>query len=520
MQPVYRIAFTVMAGGVVVGLDATMTNVALETFLRDLHTTLPTAQWIGTAYLLAMTAAIPATGAVIARFGARRMWLLAVAIFLAGSVLCGLAWSVGGLIAGRVVQGIGGGMILPLSQAIIAQAAGRDRLGRVMAVLGVPAMLGPVLGPVAGGLLLDHAGWRWIFLINIPFCLAALLAAVRFLPQDAPAVPARPASGDAALADATSVTGREPATHEPARPAPGAAAPGAAVPGEAAFAKGREREALAKRRSASATRPDLVGLALLPAGCATLVYGLAEAGRAGDTAQMLIPLLAGVALLAGFVVHAARAHVVPLIDLRLFRHRGFTGPIVVIFLSGVAMFGAIALIPLYFQQVRGATAFEAGLLIAPQGLGLGVALVVAGRLTDRLPPRPIVLTGLTLVALANLFFTRLSPDTGRLPIAAALVVSGLGLGATLVPVMAAPFRVLAPAEIPGASTAIRIFQQLGASFGGALVALLLQSALTGGADRAAAFGLTYRWLTAAALVALAAALLMPATRPSVPAGPR
>jgi EmrB/QacA subfamily drug resistance transporter len=451
-----RLVGVIMLGAFAVQLDATMTNVAVNTLLEQFDAGLTTIQWVGTGYLLAMTMMIPLAGWAADRFGTRTLWMLSLAGFLAGSLLAGLAWSAGSLIAFRVVQGIGGGMLVPLAQTILAQAAGPDRLGRVMAAIGIPAMLGPVLGPVLGGLIVTDLNWRWIFFVNVPVCLVGLLLARRVLP---------------------------------------------AV------------------RSTGAARVDLLGLALLPPGCAAVVYGLAEAGRHGrfDDPAVLAGLGLGTALLAGFAGHALRTRREPLIDLRLLADRTFAACAAVVFLSGIALFGAIILLPLYQQQVRGASPLHAGLLLAPQGVGMALGLVTAGRLTDRIGPRPIVLVGLVVTALGTLTYTQVAADTSQLLLGAALVVSGAGMGATIVPVLASPYRGLATAAIPRATSAIRMFQQLGGAFGGAVLAVVLQRQLaTPGAidpaGRAAAFGVTFWWVLGCTLIAVLPALLLPRAR--------
>src|SRR5262245_2993077 len=178
------LALAVMLGAVMVGLDATMVNVALDTLAREFHTSLATIQWVSTAYLLALATVIPLSGWAIERFGARRTWTVSLVLFTGGSVLCGFAWSAGSLIAFRALQGLGGGMITPLMQTILARSAGPERLPRAMAAIAVPAMLAPVLGPTLGGLIVNSASWRLIFLINVPICLIALFASRRVTMPD------------------------------------------------------------------------------------------------------------------------------------------------------------------------------------------------------------------------------------------------------------------------------------------------------------------------------------------------
>jgi EmrB/QacA subfamily drug resistance transporter len=458
-----RLALTLMLGAVMVALDMTMVNVALDTLVRDFHTSIATIQWVSTGFLLALAMVIPLTGWAIERFGAKPVWLLSVAVFIAGSVLCGLAWSAGSLIAFRVVQGMGGGMIIPLIQTVLARAAGPNRLGRVIGVVGVPAMLGPVLGPVLGGVIVSDASWRLIFYINVPICLVALVAS-RGLPMP-----------------------------ELKRP--------------------------------SASRLDVLGLSLLSPALVTIVYGLSQAGTRGSFADghVLVAMAAGASLLAGFAVHALRTRTEPIIDLRLFRDRTFASFSAVVFFFSMAMLGTALLLPLYYQQVRGEDALHAGLLLAPQGLGMGIALVLAGRLTDRLSARPIILAGLALTAAATLAYTQIGEHTSVVLLSAAALISGAGIGTALVPAMTGIYKGLRQEAVPRATSSIRIFQQLGGSFGIAILAVILQQQASErgtAAGLAQAFGHTFWWALAFIALALLPTLLLPgghAGRPSMTA---
>src|ERR671925_1631613 len=162
-------------------LDVTIVNVAIPTLGREPGTSIATIQWVMTGYLLAFAAVIPLAGWTSGRFGPKRVWLASLLAFMAGSVLAGSAWSIEALIGFRVLQGLGGGLLMPVGQTILAQAAGPQRMGRVMSVVGVPMLLGPILGPVIGGLIVDQWSWRWIFFVNLPVGLAALLLAWRLL---------------------------------------------------------------------------------------------------------------------------------------------------------------------------------------------------------------------------------------------------------------------------------------------------------------------------------------------------
>jgi EmrB/QacA subfamily drug resistance transporter len=452
-----RLALTLMLGAVMVALDMTMVNVALDTLVRDFHTSVATIQWVSTGFLLALATVIPLTGWAVERFGARPVWLVSLVVFITGSVLCGLAWSAASLIAFRVLQGVGGGMIMPLIQTVLARAAGPDRVGRVMGVVGVPAMLGPVLGPVLGGVIVSGASWRLIFYINVPICLAALIATRGLVMPDL--------------------------------------------------------------KRPSAFRLDLVGLSLLSPGLVAIVYGLSQAGTRGSFADVHVvaPIASGLALLAGFAIHALRSRTEPIIDVRLFRERNFASFTGVVFFFSMAMLGTALLLPLYYQQVRGEDALHAGLLLAPQGLGMGIALVVAGRLADRVSARPIILAGLALTAAATFAYTQIGADTSVALLSVAALISGAGIGTALVPAMTGAYKGLRQEAIPRATSSIRVFQQLGGSFGIAILAVVLQQQ---GARRATATGLAYAfshtfwWALGFIALALVPTLMLPSGRSS------
>src|ERR1700738_488626 len=179
---VWRVSAVVIIGSIMSILDTTIVNVALATLGRDMHSTITDIQWVVTGYMLSLAAVIPITGWAARRFGAKQVYLVSLVLFTAGSALCGLATSTTELILFRVLQGIGGGMILPIGQLMMPEAAGPKRMGRVMSIVAVPAMLAPILGPTLGGLIVDNASWRWIFYVNLPIGLIAVIAALRILP--------------------------------------------------------------------------------------------------------------------------------------------------------------------------------------------------------------------------------------------------------------------------------------------------------------------------------------------------
>jgi EmrB/QacA subfamily drug resistance transporter len=457
-----RLIVILLLGAIPSLLDTTIVNVAIDTIGRDLHTTVSAIQWIITGYLLSFAMVIPLSGWVLARFGGRAAWVFSLTVFLAGSVLSGAAWNIGALIGFRVLQGVGGGLMMPLLTTLITQAAGGRLLGRLMAAVSLPVAVVPILGPVVSGLIISNVSWRWIFYVNVPICLAGLVLAWRGLPRRQPQHPG------------------------------------------------------------SATRPrlDVTGLMLLCPALVGLLYGLAQVSDAGGFAhpRVLIPLLAGSALLAGFIWHALRMAGEPLVDLRLFRSRTFTGASGLMFLAGLSIYGAMLLLPLYFQQARGYSALTAGLLLVPQGIGSILPRTIVGKLTDRLGARPVSLAGIVLAAVGTVPFALAGPRTSDVLLVAALLVRGAGLGAATIALMAGAFQGLSRAQLPHASSATRIVQQVGGAFGAAVLVVILSGQArqgTGLTGLTVAFDHTFWWCVGFCALAVLPALLM-AGRPQAP----
>jgi EmrB/QacA subfamily drug resistance transporter len=441
---VWRIASVVILGSIMSILDTTIVNVALETLGRELHSTLADIQWVITGYMLALAAVIPVTGWAARRFGPRRLYLLSLVLFTAGSVLCGFASSTTQLILFRVLQGIGGGMLLPVGQMMMAAAAGPKRMGRVMGVVAVPAMLAPILGPTIGGLIVDNASWRWIFFVNLPVGALAFAAALRILPR------------------------------------------------------GERQEA---------GRLDVGGLALMVSGLPLLTYGLAEIGATGSftASRAVVPLLAGLALIGVFIWHALRTKR-PLLDLHLYRRATFASASVAMFCLGAALFGGMILMPLYWQQIRGESVVATGLLTAPMGIGMALVMPLVGRLTDRFGGGPLALFGVVVTTVATIAFGFIGAHTSISWLSAAMFVRGMGVGFAFMPAMAAAFASLEPSELPDATPQLNVLQRIGGSIGTAVLAVVLERALAGTTSlgaAASAYGTAFWWslgITALAIV--------------------
>jgi EmrB/QacA subfamily drug resistance transporter len=451
---VWRIAAVIVLGSIMSILDTTIVNVALATLHHDLHSPLSDIQWVITGYLLSLAVVIPLSGWSSRRFGAKRVYLISIVLFTAGSALCGVAGSTTSLIIFRVLQGIGGGMIMPVGQMILAGAAGPSRMGRVMAVTGVPTMLAPIIGPTIGGLLIDSASWRWIFFVNVPIGIIATVLAVRLIPA-------------------------------------------------------------ANNDRSAAQRLDVFGLLLLATGLPLLTYGLAEIGTTGSfgSPKVLVSIGLSVVLIAGFVMHALRAKV-PLLDLSLYRRSTYASASAAMFFLGAALFGVMILLPLYFQNVRHESVLDTGLLLAPQGFGMALMMPIVGRLTDRVGGGPLAIIGVIITALIGIPFGLIGANTSFFWLSVEQVIRGVGIGFAFMPAYIAAMAALERHELPDAAPQLNVLMRVGGSLGTAILAVVLQRAvLSAGrhptvAAVAGAYGTSFWWGVAFIAVAIVPCVIL------------
>jgi EmrB/QacA subfamily drug resistance transporter len=441
---VRRIGIVTILGSVMSVLDTMVVNVALDSLSRKLHTDIKTIQWVVTGYLLALAATLPISAWAARRLGVKRLYMLSLLIFTAGSGLCGLAWSAESLIAFRVLQGIGGGMIIPVGQMIIVRAAGKENLGRVMGVLGTPTIIAPIIGPTIGGLLLQAFGWQSIFLINLPVGIIALYLGHRVLPADEPE---------------------------------------------------------------EAGKLDFTGFLLAAFGTVALIYGLSETASTGGVGALKSggATLAGVILLTAFVYESLRSDA-PVLNLHLFRNRSYSAVTMASLMTSAAMFSAMVIGPFYFQIVRGEDATHTALLVAPVSIGVVSIVSRAGRISDRYGGGRLAVAGLILGGLSLVPFIFFDEHTSYVPIVIVNILRGVGFGAVGIPLFAVAFASLGPAHVQDGSVQLNIVQRVGSSLGTAIATVVLQQALTRHAHTphgaALAFQHTYWWLTAISVAAL------------------
>jgi MFS transporter, DHA2 family, multidrug resistance protein len=411
-----RIAGVCILASVMAILDGTVVSVAQRTFIAEFASTQAVVAWTITGYTLGQATVIPLAGWASDRFGTKRLFMGAALWFTLASLLCSMASNITQLIAFRVIQGFGGGMLVPLTLIILTREAGPRRLGRLMAVLGIPMLLAPMCGPVLGGWLISAYCWQWIFRINLPVGVILIVLAALIFPRDRP----------------------------------------------------RPSEAF-----------DFVGMLLLSPGLASLLFGISSVPRHDSFADnhVWIPGLIGIALITAFVLHALHRADHPLIDLALFKNRVVTLSNAAMFGFSVGFFGAVLVVPSYLQQLLHETPLQSGLQLIPQGLGAMLTMPVAGTLMDKRGPRNVLLVGIASIATGlTVFAYGAWQQADYLPILMiGLVITGIGLGCTLTPLSGSAVQTLAPNEVARGSTLLSVNQHVAVAVGTALMSVILTS---------------------------------------------
>jgi len=359
----------IVVGLFMVILDTTAVNVAIPVLADDLHSSLSLIQWTITGYSLAQAVVIPMAGWFSDRFGAKQTFIVSIILFTVGSILCAFAGTAEQLIFFRVVQGLGGGMVMPIAFAMTYRISPPESVGKIMGIMGVPVLLAPALGPVVSGYLVDYVSWQWIFLINIPVGIAGVIMSVLWLPN------------------------------------------------------------LPKKESAPL---DYAGIALAPFAFGGLSYGLSEAGEGWSSAKTIAGLTVGAVAMMLFVVIELRRKREPLLELRVFRSMQFTRGIVVQWLIQFTMFGMIFAVPYFMQRLMGMSAFEAGLWTLPQAIASASMMPISGRLFDRIGARPLVIGGLVLITVGAYLFSLIDPSDSPWLFLAPRALLGFGMGMSFI----------------------------------------------------------------------------------------
>jgi DHA2 family lincomycin resistance protein-like MFS transporter len=451
----------------VVVLNETIMGVALPQLMGDLAVSASTAQWLTTGFLLTMAVVIPTTGLILKRFSTRSVFIAAMSLFSAGTLLAALAPGFPVLLVGRVVQASGTAIMIPLLITTVLTFVPESRRGRTMGLISIVIAVAPAVGPTFSGLILSALSWRWLFLIVLPIALVALALGAVFVKN---------------------IT------------------------------------------TPQAVKFDLVSIVLSALAFGGLIYGLSSIGESasGHTpVNPAVPIVVGVVALALFVWRQLLLQRTDsaLLDLRPFKQRSFVVGIVVLLVAMGALFGTLILLPIYLQDVQGLTTLQTGLMLLPGGLVMGLTAPFVGRAFDKVGPRPLVIPGTMVVALALAGMTLLDETSGRPLVVAVHVVLSMGLGLVMTPLMTSALGSLDKALYSHGSAVLNTLQQLAGAAGTALFVAIMTTKTTSGVEDglapvdALASGIHAAFLVGAglALVAVAASFLV--RRPkNAPAG--
>ncbi len=412
-QTGWGLPLTVLIAGMFMSvLDISIVNVAIPTIQNDFGVTTEEVQWIATAYSLALGVVVPVSGWLSDKLGPSRTYNLALVGFAAGSALCGLAWSLNSMIAFRILQAIPGGILPVVTLTIVYRIVPREKIGAAMGMYGLGIVVAPAIGPTLGGYLVEYVDWRLIFFINVPVGILGAVAATMVLP-------------------------RFPATR--------------------------------------AGRFDVLGFLTIATGLFSLLLALSEGQDWGWTSyRVLILLTVGALSLALFVIIELEVDE-PLLDVRVFRYWAFTNSLLLISVLSVGLFGVLFYIPLFLQQAQGMGAFEAGLLLLPQALVMGVLMPIAGRLYDRIGPRWPATIGLTIVAIGTYELHRTTVDITHEHMMWLLVFRAAGMGLAMMPIMTGGISAIPPHQVSSASAFNNVVQRTTAALGLAILTAILSS---------------------------------------------
>lgn len=408
----WQALMVVMVGSFMVMLDTTIVNIGLPKIITVFQASVETAQFVLTGYMIALAIVMPATGYLTDTYGTKRIYLLSMLFFTLGSALCGLSWDVPSLVLFRVLQGLGGGMLMPLGMTIIFKSVPPDQRGLVTGVFGLPLLLAPVIGPTLGGYLVEYVDWRVIFTLNIPIGAMGLVLGSTFLRE----------------------TERRP---------------------DLPF--------------------DLRGFLLSGVGFSILLYALSQAPDNGWGAPHIVLMLGGGALLLLLWIAVELTDPQPLLELRVFKSTSYALATSINFIVTAGLFSSMFLLPIFLQNFRGLGAMETGLIMLPQALAAGLTVPISGRLFDHLGPRPLMIVGLVLLGYATWQLSFLDVTTPDSTIRRILVMRGISMGLVTMPAMTVAMSSLPPALVARGSSLTNVLRQLFGAFGTAIFATLLNT---------------------------------------------
>ncbi|SHL75255.1 drug resistance transporter, EmrB/QacA subfamily [Anaerocolumna jejuensis DSM 15929] len=418
-KSVMNIAWILVLGAIMPLLDSTMVNIAIKHLSNDFSIGLDLIQWVITGYVLSMAISVPLVGWAVQRFNGKWLMTGANIVFLAASIASGFSWNINSLIIFRIVQGFGAGFIMTLVTTLCVEIAGRDRMGRMMSTVGIPMILGPILGPVIGAVIVQFMSWRYIFFVNVPIGIIAIVLMILKLPDFTP------------------------------------------VNIKAKF--------------------DFIGIILLGASSAALIYGITKAAKNAtfNNSTTIGYVAAGAAILVIYMIYAAIRKEQAILPLHLFKMKNFSAVMAGLFLAGIATNGPMLLLPLFLQNIKGFSVLNTGLILIPQGIGMLVARPLIGRLTDKLGARNVVLVSLVLTIAGTIPFVFFGEASSLIIVSIVLFVRGMGVGGITIPMMTDAYTGMVKQEIAQASVGTRLMQNIGGAFGSAVLATVVSLSIQG-----------------------------------------
>lgn len=410
----WLITLTVMLPTLIEIIDTSVVNVSLDHISGSLSAGIEESTWTITSYLVSNAIIIPMTGWISKRIGRKRYLLFSIALFTASSFFCGSAWSLESLVFFRVLQGIGGGALLPLSQTILLETFPPHQHGTAMAVYGIGIMFGPIIGPLLGGWITDNWSWRWIFYINIPIGMLSILLTIFFI-KDPP------------------------------------------------YMRGMK------------LKIDYIGIILLAIGLGSLQIVL-DRGHSEDWFDSgyitTLTIISVIALTLFIIVESFTEN--PVVNLRVFKNLTFTTGNVVMFFAFFNLFGSIVLLPIYLQTLMGYTATKAGMVLGPGGLATLIALPIAGRLVHKINPKILLGTGILISSYATYLMSRFNLQADFWSIIWPRIILGIGMPFIFIPLTILTMAGIRREDLGNATGIYNLLRNLGGSFGVAFVMTMLQ----------------------------------------------
>lgn len=404
--------FVIVLGAFAAILNNSSINVAIPKLMAIFGVTADEIQWVVTAYMLTSAVIIPSTGYLGDRFGNKKIYIISLLIFSTASILCSLAWSNSSLIAFRILQGIGGGAVMPVSMAIVYRIVPKEKIGLALGIWGMTAVMAPAIGPTVGGYIIEHFNWRLLFLINVPVGIMGIVLSALLLEE----TPVK-----------TSI------------------------------------------------KFDLGGFITSTVGCFTLLLALSEGPKEGWTSYYIVMLFTVSFFFLLLFVLTELWEKEPMLDLRLLTNQTFLLSVLIGGLINIGLFGGVFLIPIFTQNLLGLSAYETGLLLFPAALVSGLMMPISGIIFDRFGAKGIGIIGVTITAICTLELQNLNTDMALATIVLIMVLRSFGMGLAMMPITTAGMNAM-PINLVGRASALsNVSRQIFASFGIAILTSIMQN---------------------------------------------